>query len=119
MKDSNVKPRKQDCHIVDQTTKDNTSSLGLCLIILGVVWFAFQAFILIGAKFILGPRPMPTTNTIESMPTSLNTFTGTLAFFLDALSKDYHYSTFSVLSLATILVWVYINWLCFKFFIHN
>jgi len=100
-----------------QQASDNTPSLGICLIVLGVLWFVFQAFILIGAKFILGPRPIQDNATTDS--SSLNSITGIVAFYLDALAKDYHYSTFSVLSLATILVWVYVNWLCFKFFIHN
>ena len=100
-----------------QQATDNTPFLGVCLIVLGVLWFVFQAFILIGAKFILGPRPVQDNTTTDS--SSLSSITGVFAFYLDALAKDYHYSTFSVLSLATILVWVYVNWLCFKFFIHN
>lgn len=102
---------------------DKSSTLGFCLIFFGVIWFVFQAFILIGSKFFVGVLNFESlitdTDNISVSSSSATSFKRLLVVSLDALAKDFHYSTFSVLSIATVFVWVYLNWLCFKFFIHN
>ena len=102
---------------------DKSPTLGCCLILFGVIWFVFQAFILIGSKFFVGVPNFESiitdTDNISVSSSSPASFKHLLVVYLDALAKDFHYSTFSVLSIATVFVWVYLNWLCFKFFIHN
>ena len=84
--------------------------LGALLVLGASAWLAATWFALFGAKLLAAPAPAAL---------AARGAAGALARALAFLREDWHYASLAPLSIAAWLVFVYCNWLAFKYFKHN
>ena len=84
--------------------------LGCALVCASALWFCATWFALFGAKLL--PAPAPAALAARGAA-------GAVARALAFAREDWHYASLLPLVVAAWLVFVYANWLAFKYFKHN